>query len=261
MDSNIWITVLNFLTIMGLMVALWVLSLVKRNAAIVDIFWGLGFVVVAWLTFYSAQGYLLRRSLLVVMTTLWGVRLAAHIAVRSMGKGEDRRYKAWRESHGKSFWWVSLFKIFLLQGLLLWVISLPIQAGQLSRLPDRFTSLDLLGFTVWLTGFLFEALADWQLAGFQSDPGNKGKVLDSGLWSLTRHPNYFGECMLWWGIFAVALSNPWNAWTVLSPLVLTLLLLKVSGVALMEKSIVETRPGYGVYMKTTSAFLPRFRKS
>lgn len=256
MTSVPCILVSNFFLILILMVVLWVFSLVRKDASIVDIFWGLGFVLIAWATYFRTDGFMLRQPLLVVLTTVWGVRLAGHIGVRNWGKGEDRRYRNWRADHGRNFWWVSLFKVFLLQGTLLWVISLPVQVGQVPGEPRSLSWLDGLGILIWFAGFLFETVADWQLESFKSDPSSKGKVMDRGLWAYTRHPNYFGECLVWWGIFLVAASNPLNVWTIMGPLTITILLLKVSGITLLESSMVETRPGYREYMDKTSAFLP-----
>ena len=250
----------NLAILFGCMIGLWLLSLVLKNASIVDIFWGLGFVIVAWITFHMADGYLGRKVLICTLVTLWGLRLAIHIGGRNWGKGEDRRYQAWRAKYGPRFWWVSLFTVFGTQGILLWVISLVTQAGQISPEPNRWVWQDALGLLVWAIGFFFEALGDWQLARFKANPENRGKVMDRGLWAYTRHPNYFGECLMWWGLFLIAQAAPGNIWTIISPLTITMLLLKVSGVTLLEKSIVETRPKYKDYIESTSAFLPWFPK-
>jgi steroid 5-alpha reductase family enzyme len=177
-----------------------------------------------------------------------------------LGKGEDRRYQAWRASYGPKFWWVSLFTVFGTQGILLWVISLVTQAGQISATPHKLVWVDALGLLVWAVGFFFEAVGDWQLRRFKANPENRGKVMEQGLWAYTRHPNYFGECLMWWGLFLIALAAPGNIWTIISPLTITILLLKVSGVTLLEKSITETRPKYRDYMESTSAFVPWFPK-
>jgi len=250
----------NLAILFGCMICLWFFSLVLKNASIADIFWGLGFVIVAWLTFYMAEGYLGRKLLISALVTVWGLRLAVHIGHRNWGKGEDRRYQAWRANYGARFWWVSLFTVFGTQGILLWVISLVTQAGQISPEPNRWAWQDALGFLVWAIGFFFEAVGDWQLARFKANPANRGKVMNRGLWAYTRHPNYFGECLMWWGLFLVTLATPGNFWTIISPLTITILLLKVSGVTLLEKSIVETRPKYRDYMESTSAFVPWFPK-
>ena len=146
--------------------------------------------------------------------------------------------------------------MFVLQALFLWIIALALQIGQLATTPAALTRLDLLGTIVWTTGFIFESVGDWQLAQFKSDPANKGRVMDHGLWAYTRHPNYFGEFLVWWGVFLVTLSTPNSWWTILSPLIVTAVLLKMTGIALTEKALIENRPGYSDYIKCTSAFIP-----
>jgi steroid 5-alpha reductase family enzyme len=260
MEYILPIFITNLSALMAMMFAVWLLSLVKRDASIVDVFWGLGFVVAAWLTFLQADGYLGRKVLISLLTTLWGLRLALYILIRNWGHGEDRRYQAWRAQYGARFWWVSLFTVFWLQAVLLWTISLVVQVGELSSEPARFIWLDALGTIVWLFGFGFEAVADWQLYRFKADPENKGKVMNKGLWAYTRHPNYFGESLVWWGLFMITLATPGNAWVVISPLLITFLLLKVSGVTLLEKTIVDSRPEYEAYIKSTSSFIPWFSR-
>ena len=181
MDSALSIYLVNLGAILGLMTTVWLLSLVKKDASIVDIFWGLGFVLVAWLTFVAADGYMGRKLLITLLTTIWGLRLAIYILHRGWGKEEDRRYQAWRAQYGERFWWVSFFTVFGLQAVLLWVISWVLQAGQLSPEPARLMWLDGLGTIIWAFGFVFEAVADWQMARFKADPTNKGKVMNRGL--------------------------------------------------------------------------------
>jgi steroid 5-alpha reductase family enzyme len=258
MESLPAILGLNLAAIVALMVCVWGLSLLLKNASIADIFWGLGFVLVAWLTFFLARGYLGRQVLLTLFTTMWGLRLSLHILRRNWGQGEDRRYQAWRASRGASFWWISLFSVFLTQGILLWFISLAVQVGQYSPQSAHFTGLDFLGSLLWLSGFTFEAVADWQLARFKADPANRGKVMNQGLWAYSRHPNYFGESLIWWGLFLIALPTPYGWYALVSPVLITFLLLRVSGVTLLEKDIVERRPEYREYIETTSAFVPWF---
>jgi len=260
MEYSLSIFITNLSAVMAMMFAIWLLSLIKGDASIVDVFWGLGFVVVAWLTFLQADGYLGRKALITLLTTLWGLRLALYILVRNWGHGEDRRYRAWRAQYGPRFWWVSLFTVFGLQGLLLWIISLVLQVGQISAIPARLVIFDLLGVMIWTAGFIFEAVADWQLYRFKADPENKGKVMNKGLWAYTRHPNYFGETLVWWGLFLITLATPGSGWVVISPVLITFLLLKVSGVTLLEKTIVESRPEYEEYIKSTSSFIPWFPK-
>ena len=239
------------------LVLLWGLSVRIRDASIIDSFWGMGFVLVAWTTFLLTDGYGLRALLLVGLTSIWGIRLTAHIAIRNHGKGEDPRYTAMREAWGPRFWWVSLFTVFALQGVLIWIISLPQQVAIPSAQPSGLTSLDVLGAAVWAVGFYFEVVGDRQLARFKADPANAGRVLDTGLWRYTRHPNYFGDAMVWWGLFLPSASAPWGWATVGSPVIMTYLLRRVSGVPMLEKGMAERRPGYADYVRRTSPFFPR----
>lgn len=244
--------------ILGLVTALWLISLRLRDSSIVDIFWGTGFVVACW--FYLAQtpdGAEPRRWLTAALVTIWGLRLSIHILRRNWGKGEDPRYARWREEAGAAWWWRSFFKVFLLQGILLWVISIPLLAAQVSPSPARLTVVDGLGALLWLIGFVFEAVGDGQLARFKAEPANRGKVLNRGLWRYTRHPNYFGEAAMWWGYYLLATAaGGW--WTAFSPTLMTFLLLRVSGVTLLERNLEQTKPQYREYIHTTSAFIPWF---
>lgn len=241
--------------ILLMMTLLWLLSLTVKNSSIVDIFWGSGFILIVWLVFALApQGYLPRRQLVAVLVTIWGARLALHIGNRNRGKPEDFRYARWREENGPRWWYVSYFKVFLLQGSIMWILSAPLIAAQASGFPAILTPLDLLGFCIWGAGLLFEAIADAQLAQFKRQSSNRGKILTSGLWKYSRHPNYFGEAVLWWGYFTIALAaGAW--WTIFAPMLMTYLLVRVSGVSMLERTM-KDRPGYETYMKKTSAFLP-----
>jgi len=249
----------NLIGAVAFMAILWPVSLLKKDASIADIFWGLGFVWIAWLSFFLTNGYLGRKLLLLSLTTIWGIRLFLHIFLRNKGKGEDPRYVAMRESHGKRFWWVSLFTVFMLQGILLWLVSLPVQIGQVSPVPDRLTWLEGVGALIWAIGFAFETIGDWQLGRFLGDSSNRGLVMDRGLWAYTRHPNYFGETLIWWGIYVITLAAPGTIWGVVGPITITFLLLKVSGVPMLEKAM-QDQPGYRDYMKRTNAFFPWFPK-
>ena len=248
----------NFLALLVMMFIGWLISLAFNNVTAVDTLWGLGFVVVAWITFFLADGYPARKYLISILVTLWGLRLAGHLSWRNWGSGEDPRYGSWRRAAGSRFWLVSLFKVFLLQAVFLWVISLALQVGQLAPLPEHLTGFDYLGLAVWLLGFLFESVSDYQLARFKAVASNKGRVMRQGLWAYSRHPNYFGESLVWWGIFLIAFSTPNSWWTVVSPIVITVVLLKMTGIPLMEKSIADKRPAYADYIKNTNAFVPWF---
>ena len=245
--------------IIGLMILLWLLSLVLKNSSIVDIFWGSGFVIFAWVAFFlTPDGFLPRKLLLVILVTIWGLRLSIYILSRNWGKPEDFRYQAWRKQHGRNWWWYSLFQVFLLQGLLLLIIAAPLLAAQYNPNPDHLTVLDIIAIPLWIIGFIFEAFGDLQLRKFKADPSNKGKVMDQGLWRYTRHPNYFGDATQWWAYYLIAASaGGW--WTIFSPILMTTLLLRVSGVKLLEKTL-DTRPGYKEYSERTSEFIPWFPK-
>jgi steroid 5-alpha reductase family enzyme len=240
------------------MIAAWLVSLVRRDASVVDVFWGLGFVLLAVVYAVAADGFVGRQILVTTLVGVWGVRLSLYILWRNWGQGEDYRYRRWREQAGEKFWWRSLFQVFFLQGLLLWVIAMPLLAAQFADEPDRLTWVDLVGALIWGVGFFFEAVGDWQLARFKADPANRGKVMRSGLWAYTRHPNYFGDATAWWGYYVIAAGAGSGYWTFFSPILMTVLLLRVSGVALLERTQVKAKPGYRDYVESTSAFIPWF---
>lgn len=243
--------------VLVLSVALWLVSLRLGDASIVDIFWGIGFAIASW-TAHVVGGVDSARGWLVCgMVTVWGLRLAAHLARRNLGHGEDRRYRAMREKHGGRFPLVSLGTVFVFQAVLLWVVSWPAQFVHVSGGRSSIGWLDALGMFMWAVGLAFEWVADVQLARFKASPANRRAVMDLGLWRYSRHPNYFGNFLLWWGIGVMALAaGGW--WTLAGPALLTFLLLRVSGVSLLESTITERRPGYREYMRRTSAFVPWF---
>ncbi|MEO8266346.1 MAG: DUF1295 domain-containing protein [Ilumatobacteraceae bacterium] len=238
------------------MLAMWLLSLALKNASIVDIGWGIGFVLVAWVVLARVDGNSDRQRLLVTMTTLWGLRLAVHLYVRNHGNGEDYRYRAMRKRWGSRFSLISLGTVFALQGALMWIVSLPVQLGQ-SRVDPKIGVLAWIGIAVWALGLYFEVVGDAQLARFKRDPASAGTVMDQGLWRYTRHPNYFGDACVWWGIALVAAETTVGRWGLIGAAVMTVLLRRVSGVALLEKSLVKRRAGYDRYVATTSPFIPR----
>ncbi|MBA4019955.1 MAG: hypothetical protein C0483_22545 [Pirellula sp.] len=247
--------VTNALVLLALMSGLWIVATRLRDVSIVDCCWGAAFVVVAWVSTTLNRPASSRILLLAGLTTLWGMRLSLYLLWRKRGHAEDRRYQAMRDYHGPRFWWVSLITVFLLQGMLVWFVALPLQFAAVIANPAPLGWLDAGGTALALIGLAFEAGGDWQLARFQADPANKGRVLDEGFWRYTRHPNYFGDFCVWWGLYAVAAAG--GAWgTILSPVVMTVLLLKISGVALLEKSIGERRPQYAKYVRQTNAFFP-----
>jgi steroid 5-alpha reductase family enzyme len=248
------------LVILGMMTLLWLISLILKDASIVDIFWGAGFVVSTWVYFaLTPDGFAGRKWLLSLLVTVWGLRLSLYILYRNWGKGEDFRYRKWREEAGGSWWWRSYLKVFLLQGLLMWIISAPLLAAQRGATPDRITVLDWAAVALWGIGFFFEAVGDLQMTRFKANPANKGKVLNTGVWRYTRHPNYFGDATQWWAYYLMAAAAG-GFWTVFSPIIMTLFLLRVSGVTLLEKTLTVTKPQYREYIETTSAFIPWFPK-
>jgi steroid 5-alpha reductase family enzyme len=245
------------LIILGFMTLLWLISLLIRNSSIVDIFWGAGFVMTNWVYFALApEGAPARKWLISILVTIWGLRLTFYILWRNWGKAEDFRYQAMREKAGGGWWWQSFVKVFLLQGVLMWVIGLPLLFPHYQARPEHLIVLDYAGMAIWAIGFFFEAVGDWQLAHFKADPNNKGRLLTAGVWRYTRHPNYFGDAAQWWGYFLIAASTPWGWVVIFSPVLMTQLLLRVSGVALLEKSLKKTKPGYEEYVANTSAFIP-----
>ncbi len=260
MTGTVGIAFTALAAVAALMTIVWVVSVIERDASIIDVFWGLGFVMAAWIYFYLTEPTTLRRYLVVSLVTIWGLRLSVYILRRNWGKGEDYRYRAMREKNPRVFPWLSLVTVFWLQALLLWVISIPLLWAQRAAQPVGLTWLDLLGLAFFVVGFVFEAGGDWQLARFKSDPANQGKVLDRGFWRYTRHPNYFGDAMVWWGFFLFAAATPGSLWTIYSPVLMTLLLMRVSGVTLLEKSLKDTKPGYREYVRRTNAFFPWFPK-
>ena len=231
----------------------WVYSVFRKDVSAVDSLWSLMFLIVT-------VGYALqvgiggpRGWLVVVLVACWSLRLSAYITTRNHGEGEDHRYQQIRRNNEPGFWWKSIYIVFGLQALLAWVIAMPLAVAAGSEAPLGW--LDVAGVALWLLGMTFEVLGDAQLARFKADPDNQGKVLDTGLWRYTRHPNYFGEFALWWGYYLLAVSaGGW--WTIASPVLMSFLLLRVSGVALLEKDISERRPKYQDYIERTNAFFP-----
>jgi steroid 5-alpha reductase family enzyme len=221
---------------------------------IADVAWGLGFILAAAVSLGAGGVYSPRGLLVSSLVLAWGVRLALHIHTRNRGKGEDPRYRQWREEWGRWFVLRSFLQVFVLQGLLLVLVAVPVIVVNAAP-PAPLGWLDGLGVTVWLAGFCFEAFGDWQLLQFIRTPANKGKLMTSGLWRYTRHPNYFGEVTLWWGIWLMALSVPGGWLTVVGPLTITTLILKVSGIPMLEKPY-EDRADFQAYKRRTSAFFP-----
>lgn len=243
------------ITILIVMFSTWVLSVVLKNASIVDIVWGLGYTIVSWVLLLTIHQDRPRQWLLTAMVSIWGLRLAGYLAKRNIGHGEDFRYRAMRKKYGQKFPIISLVTVFGLQGLIMFVVSLPVQLGHADGSPS-VGPLGSMGVMVWLIGLGFEAVGDAQLARFKKDPSNATKVMDKGLWSLTRHPNYFGDALLWWGIGIVAAESGSGAIGLIGPVVMTYFLMRVSGVPMLEYSLKKRREGYTEYIARTNAFFP-----
>jgi steroid 5-alpha reductase family enzyme len=248
----------NALAIWIALSLLWVLSLWRRDASIIDAFWGPGFALVAGLTLARTPSPTGHAVLLFMMTALWAFRLGAHLLRRNLAHGEDRRYRAMREAGGPRWPLRSYLTVFMLQGALMWLIALPLQLGiGLSPTDALAHPLPWAGAALFLSGFVFEAVADSQMWRFRLDPANRGQVMDRGLWRWSRHPNYFGEACLWWGLWLAACPSPWVAATMFSPLLVTFLLTRVSGVPLAESNLRAASPEYRAYADRTSGFFPR----
>jgi len=238
------------------MTAWFLLALKRKDNSIADVAWGTGFIIVAWSTFLLNGSFSPRQWIVNLLVLIWGLRLAIRIHLRNRGKGEDVRYRKWREEWGKSFVLRSYLQVFLLQGFILLLNITPVlfintyAAGDLGI-------LDVLGLILWLLGFFFESLADWQLDRFLKDPGNRGKVMDRGLWRYSRHPNYFGEVTMWWGIYILTLSVPGGWMSIIGPLTITYIILFVSGVPMTER-FMEGNPVFDDYKRRTSVFIPWF---
>jgi len=249
-DLNTWLLALVALAAFGVLG--WLVSLIRQDVSIVDSMWSIMFLIAAVVYAWMADAGP-RTTLVLLLVTLWSLRLAAYITWRNWGEGEDYRYQAIRRNNSPNFAVKSLYIVFGLQAGLAWIISLPLLAATTGSEPIGI--IDLAGVSVWIVGFVFEALGDLQLAQFRGDPGNRGRVLRTGLWKFTRHPNYFGDFCIWWGFFLIALSaGGW--WSIVSPLLMSFLLLRVSGVAMLEKEIGHRRPEYADYVAETNAFFP-----
>lgn len=242
--------------VLALMFCTWLLALRIGRFNIVDVTWGLGFVAVALvdLAWSAGHGDPTRRFLVAVLVSIWGVRLATYIGLRSRGKGEDPRYEAMLEDVDGSRARYALLSIYLTQAVGLWFISLPVQVAMFEQ--RDVGVLTWLGTAVWLVGFFFESVGDWQLNRFKADPASRGQVMDHGLWRYTRHPNYFGDATMWWGLYLIAAQQLPGALTILSPVLMTYLLVAKTGKPLLEQGMSERRPGYRDYIERTSGFFP-----
>lgn len=242
------------LVVLVYMTLLFGAALVRRDNSIADIAWGPGFVIVALTALAATQNITARPLLATVLITVWGLRLGIHIFLRNKGRGEDFRYAAWRKTWGRWFIPRSYLQVFLLQGLFLLAVSSSVIVIFFAS-ESALGALDIAGLSVWLLGFFFEIVGDRQLARFRKDPGHRGRIITSGLWRWTRHPNYFGEATMWWGLFLIALPVPGGALAVVSPVAITVLLRWVSGVPMLEKKYAGNAE-FASYARRTNAFIP-----
>ena len=243
-----------------LVTLLWLWSVLIKNVSIVDIFWGFGFVVVNAFYVYNLEDIEPRNLLLLILVSLWGLRLTIYLAIRNIGKGEDYRYQQFRKDYGENrYWWFSYFQVFLLQGALILIVSLPLFGVHFSDASGELFWLDYIAIIIWVIGFSFEAGGDYQLYRFKKNPENKGKVLNTGFWRYTRHPNYFGDSAVWWSyaLFSIAAGGYWQ---IIGAVIMTLLIIKVSGVAMLEKTLKNSKPKYKEYIENTNSFFPWFPK-
>ena len=246
----------NLAIVLALLTVLWIVSVRIKDASIIDIAWGPACAAPAVLTYFRTEGADPRALVLMLLSVLWAARLGVYLAQRNLGHGEDYRYARMRarQKSDKAFAAWSLTRVFWLQGILAWFISLPVQLGQLG--PDGFGALAFVGVLVFTLGLGFEAIGDWQLKRFKADPANKGKLMTQGLWSWTRHPNYFGDAAVWTGLTMIALESPLGIWTILSPVVMVFFLVSVSGKAMTERHMAKKYPEYEAYRARVSGFIP-----
>jgi steroid 5-alpha reductase family enzyme len=253
--TSFWLALLvSAAAVTALLLVAFAISLRAGRVSVVDSFWGLGFAVIAAVAFAVAAGHgsEFRRTALLIATAAWGVRLAAYIGWRNRGAGEDPRYaEMLGKAHGSRAGY-ALRKVFLLQAAIIWLVSIPVQAGMFTHGPAWTV---IAGLAVWLTGLTFESVGDWQLARFKADPAHRGQVMDRGLWRYTRHPNYFGDACVWWGLFVMSCGSPLVLVTAFAPAIMTFLLAAGSGKPITEERLAG-RPGYAEYISRTSGFFP-----
>tara|TARA_B100001123_G_C15342742_1_gene1035684 strand:+ start:2950 stop:3759 length:810 start_codon:yes stop_codon:yes gene_type:complete len=246
------------LILLSFMSLIWLISVILRNSSIVDIFWGIAFILLSYAYTNSVETLGLRQVIVLLAVHSWALRLSLYLLWRNWNQPEDARYLAMRTKWGARWATRSLFVVFWLQGTVAWVVSFPLHLALTSPLTELTTFTGIAGLALFLFGFLFEVIADWQLAQFKANPHNKNFVCNQGLWRYTRHPNYFGEAVLWWGLSLFAITTTSTLWVLLSPALMTVLLLKFSGVVLLEKNLNTSKQGYGDYKLTTNAFVPWF---
>ena len=257
--QEIWLVLgTNLLLTLGAVLVLWLISILIRDVSIIDMVFGVILFAVTVNTYFLAEGVEQRKQLLLLLVGIWMIRITAHLVRRNWGHGEDPRYSKLRSwvNDDRAFIWLSLRKVFLLQGIVLWFASLPVQFAQVLNAPLALGWIAYLGVVIWLVGIVFETVADIQLTRFRKDPSTRGTVLNTGLWRYSRHPNYFGELCVWWGLFLIACDNPWGILTIIGPILYSYLIVNVTGQATLDKKLARERPGYKEYMQSTSGMIP-----
>jgi len=246
---------LSLVAILILFTILWGVSVSLRNSSIVDIWWGPGILLIGLIYYFTSDGYPLRAQLTLALLAIWAIRLAAHVGARNIGNGEDYRYEKMREEREDTWWWYSYVTVFLPHALIAWVVSLPLYFAIVSLVPAQLNTFDSLGVMLIVIGLFFEIVSDEHLRRFRSVPGSDTRVLDTGLWRYSRHPNYFGEAIVWWGFGMIGVATG-GVPGLIGPAIMTFLLVRVTGVPLLESAMVETKPGYADYAARTSVFIP-----
>jgi steroid 5-alpha reductase family enzyme len=262
MTEVIFVLASNFGMLIGTMLVLWLISIALKDVSFIDSFWAFGFILVAGLSFaLTPGGSETRKLVLTGITAVWGLRLGGYLFWRWRKEGPDKRYVALLKHAPGNVHWHSFKYVFMMQGVLLWVVSLPVQLGQISATPVGLGPVAIIGLCLAVIGIFFESVGDWQMARFKGDEANQGKVMDQGLWRYTRHPNYFGDACVWWGLYLIAAESQLAWAAILGPIVLTGLLVKWSGAGLLERRLKRSRPEYEDYITRTSGFIPMPPKS
>jgi len=248
----------NFGVAIGAVLLMWLISIPIRDASIIDMFFGVILFAIAAVSFLSGDGAPGRKLLLIVLVGAWCLRITVHLIKRNWGHGEDPRYTKLRSwvKDDRSFYWLSLRKVFLLQGVVLWLTSFPLQVSMVYTEPAELGWPAMTGIVLWTLGFLFESIADVQLKRFRANQANRGTVLQTGLWKYSRHPNYFGELCIWWGLFLIACDNPIGILSIIGPLVYSYVVINVTGQRTLDRKLAKEKPGYREYIKTTSGLIP-----
>ena len=248
----------NATVILAAVLLLWGLSIPLRDVSIIDMFFAMILLGVASVSFVVGDGAPARKRLVLLLVAVWAIRITVHLVRRNWGHGEDPRYTKLRDwvANDRAFVWLSLRKVFLLQGVVLWLVSLPVQVAQVYPEPSKLGFLAIVGATICALGITIESVADLQLTRFRADAANRGKVLQSGLWRYSRHPNYFGELCVWWGLYLIACDHWTGVPTVVGPLAYTYLIVNVTGQRTLDKKLAREKPGYKAYMETTSGMIP-----